>query len=236
MPEVVIEAEEIPTEEQARRRTLADRLRNSRGRRQETACGAGWPCAGNGGSRLGAEKVFRVGLRSSREKTWPLACGRSGWRTGQALVGNWRCPRCDPPTTSRRLTNKLPGCGGAQALPMKTTAVILDDLVDLAEDVAGAERAHASLRPPTRRARRVSRKPTAPTGIRCFVLRDGNMRQLGKDLRKTPVWQRLVPCFQGFLTRCGCPASEPVVSVLGDSLLAWQRGPAILTGVSLPTP
>ncbi len=30
----------------------------------------------------------------------------------------------------------------------ETAAAILDDLVDLAEDVAGAERAHASLLPP----------------------------------------------------------------------------------------
>ena len=40
---------------------------------------------------------------------------------------------------------------------------------------------------------------------------------------------------QRFLTRCGCPVSESALSLLWDSLLAWQRGPAILTVVSAST-
>ena len=71
-------AEAISEAERTQRRAAGDRLQQGRAPAQETASGAGWPCAGNGGSRLGAEKVLRVGLRSSREKTRP-------WRSAAAV-------------------------------------------------------------------------------------------------------------------------------------------------------
>ena len=66
-------------------------------------------------------------------KAWPAIGGVSD-AIHRPRPGGWRRTRT--------------GCGDAQAAPMKTTAVIVDALVDLAKDVADAELAHASLRSP----------------------------------------------------------------------------------------
>ncbi len=39
----------------------------------------------------------------------------------------------------------------------------------------------------------------------------------GKELRLVRVIGAIVPYFESFLTRCGCPASKPILSVLGTA-------------------
>lgn len=43
---------------------------------------------------------------------------------------------------------------------------------------------------------------------------------------------QMPPLIHDAPTRCGCPSSESALSVRRNGLLAWHRGPAILTGVS----
>ncbi len=77
--------------------------------------------------------------RVLREKEHGPGVGGSGWRTGQALAGNCRFRDAIHRLRLGGRRRKQPGWGDARALPVKTAAVILDDLVDLAEAVAGVE-------------------------------------------------------------------------------------------------